>query len=70
VIFERMHRVDERIGIREYAAAIRTYRELIIEARIAIERRARLRTGHLNSRLYKLLLVRTTFSPPSSNARD
>jgi carboxypeptidase PM20D1 len=32
VIFERMHRVDERIGIREYAAAIRTYRELIIEA--------------------------------------
>jgi carboxypeptidase PM20D1 len=29
---ERMHGIDERIGIREYETAIRTYRELIIEA--------------------------------------
>ena len=29
---ERMHGIDERIGIREYEAAIRTYRQLVIEA--------------------------------------
>ena len=29
---ERMHGIDERIGIREYQAAIRTYRQLVIEA--------------------------------------
>ena len=29
---ERMHGIDERIGIREYEEAIRTYRRLIIEA--------------------------------------
>jgi carboxypeptidase PM20D1 len=29
---ERMHGIDERIGIREYETAIRTYRELVIEA--------------------------------------
>ena len=28
---ERMHGIDERIGIREYEAAIRTYRQLVIE---------------------------------------
>jgi carboxypeptidase PM20D1 len=29
---ERMHGIDERIGIREYEDAIRTYRQLVIEA--------------------------------------
>ena len=29
---ERMHGIDERIGIREYEAAIRTYRQFVIEA--------------------------------------
>jgi carboxypeptidase PM20D1 len=29
---ERMHGIDERIGIREYEAAIRLYRQLILEA--------------------------------------
>jgi carboxypeptidase PM20D1 len=29
---ERMHGIDERIGIREYETAIRTYRELVVEA--------------------------------------
>jgi carboxypeptidase PM20D1 len=29
---ERMHGTDERIGIREYESAIRTYRQLVIEA--------------------------------------
>jgi carboxypeptidase PM20D1 len=29
---ERMHGIDERIGIREYEAAIRTYRQLVLEA--------------------------------------
>ena len=29
---ERMHGIDERIGIREYESAIRTYRQLVIEA--------------------------------------
>jgi carboxypeptidase PM20D1 len=29
---ERMHGIDERIGIREYEAAIRTYRQLVVEA--------------------------------------
>jgi carboxypeptidase PM20D1 len=29
---ERMHGIDERIGIREYEAAVRTYRQLIVEA--------------------------------------
>ncbi|HET9361508.1 MAG TPA: M20 family peptidase [Vicinamibacterales bacterium] len=29
---ERMHGIDERIGIREYEAAIRTYRQLLIDA--------------------------------------
>ena len=29
---ERMHGIDERIGIREYQAAIRTYRQILIEA--------------------------------------
>ena len=29
---ERMHGIDERIGIHEYETAIRTYRQLIIEA--------------------------------------
>jgi carboxypeptidase PM20D1 len=29
---ERMHGIDERIWIREYEAAIRTYRQLVIEA--------------------------------------
>jgi carboxypeptidase PM20D1 len=29
---ERMHGIDERIGIREYEAAIRVYRQLVIEA--------------------------------------
>lgn len=29
---ERMHGIDERIGISEYEAAIRTYRQLIVEA--------------------------------------
>jgi carboxypeptidase PM20D1 len=29
---ERMHGIDERIGIREYEAATRTYRQLVIEA--------------------------------------
>ncbi len=29
---ERMHGIDERIGIREYEEAIRTYRQLVIEA--------------------------------------
>jgi carboxypeptidase PM20D1 len=29
---DRMHGIDERIGIREYEAAIRTYRQLVIEA--------------------------------------
>jgi hypothetical protein len=28
---ERMHGVDERIGIREYETAIRTYRRLLVE---------------------------------------
>jgi carboxypeptidase PM20D1 len=28
---ERMHGIDERIGIREYEAAIRTYRQIVIE---------------------------------------
>jgi acetylornithine deacetylase/succinyl-diaminopimelate desuccinylase-like protein len=27
-----MHGIDERIGIREYEAAIRLYRQLILEA--------------------------------------
>jgi acetylornithine deacetylase/succinyl-diaminopimelate desuccinylase-like protein len=27
-----MHGIDERIGIREYEDAIRTYRQLVIEA--------------------------------------
>jgi acetylornithine deacetylase/succinyl-diaminopimelate desuccinylase-like protein len=27
-----MHGIDERIGIREYEAAIRTYRQLVIAA--------------------------------------
>jgi carboxypeptidase PM20D1 len=29
---QRMHGIDERIGIREYETAIRTYRQLIVEA--------------------------------------
>jgi carboxypeptidase PM20D1 len=29
---ERMHGTDERIGIREYESAIRTYRQLVLEA--------------------------------------
>jgi acetylornithine deacetylase/succinyl-diaminopimelate desuccinylase-like protein len=29
---ERMHGIDERIGIRAYDAAIRLYRQLILEA--------------------------------------
>ena len=29
---ERMHGIDERIGIREYETAVRTYRQLMIEA--------------------------------------
>jgi carboxypeptidase PM20D1 len=29
---ERMHGIDERIGIREYETAIRTYRQLVVEA--------------------------------------
>ena len=29
---ERMHGIDERIGIRQYEAAIRTYRQLVLEA--------------------------------------
>jgi carboxypeptidase PM20D1 len=29
---ERMHGTDERIGIREYESAVRTYRQLVIEA--------------------------------------
>jgi carboxypeptidase PM20D1 len=29
---ERIHGVDERIGIREYEAAIRLYRQLVVEA--------------------------------------
>jgi carboxypeptidase PM20D1 len=29
---ERMHGVDERIGVGEYATAIRTYRQIVIEA--------------------------------------
>ena len=29
---ERIHSIDERIGIREYEAAIRTYRRLVVEA--------------------------------------
>jgi carboxypeptidase PM20D1 len=28
---ERMHGIDERIGIREYETAIRTYRQLVVE---------------------------------------
>ena len=28
---ERMHGIDERIGIREYEAAIRTYRQLVVD---------------------------------------
>jgi acetylornithine deacetylase/succinyl-diaminopimelate desuccinylase-like protein len=28
---ERMHGIDERIGIREYEGAIRTYRQLLID---------------------------------------
>jgi carboxypeptidase PM20D1 len=28
---ERMHGIDERIGIREYEAAIRTYRQIVVE---------------------------------------
>jgi acetylornithine deacetylase/succinyl-diaminopimelate desuccinylase-like protein len=29
---ERVHGIDERIGIREYEAAVRTYRHLVVEA--------------------------------------
>jgi carboxypeptidase PM20D1 len=29
---ERMHGINERIGIREYEGAIRTYRQLVVEA--------------------------------------
>ena len=29
---ERMHGIDERIGVNEYETAIRTYRQLVIEA--------------------------------------
>jgi carboxypeptidase PM20D1 len=29
---ERMHGIDERMGIREYEAAIRTYRQLVVQA--------------------------------------
>jgi carboxypeptidase PM20D1 len=29
---ERMHGIDERVGIREYETAIRTYRQLVINA--------------------------------------
>jgi carboxypeptidase PM20D1 len=29
---ERMHGIDERIGVREYEGAVRTYRQLVIEA--------------------------------------
>jgi carboxypeptidase PM20D1 len=29
---ERMHGIDERVGIREYETAIRTYRQLVIDA--------------------------------------
>lgn len=29
---ERMHGIDERIGIRHYEGAIRTYRQLVVEA--------------------------------------
>ena len=29
---ERMHGIDERIGIRQYEAAIRTYRQLVLGA--------------------------------------
>jgi carboxypeptidase PM20D1 len=32
---ERMHGIDERVGIREYETAIRTYRQLLIEATAA-----------------------------------
>jgi len=32
---DRMHGIDERIGVREYEDAIRTYRQLLIEAAIA-----------------------------------
>lgn len=28
---ERLHGIDERIGIREYEGAIRTYRQLLID---------------------------------------
>ena len=29
---ERMHGIDERIGVREYEGAVRTYRQLVLEA--------------------------------------
>jgi acetylornithine deacetylase/succinyl-diaminopimelate desuccinylase-like protein len=29
---ERMHGIDERIGIREYETAIRNYRQLVVDA--------------------------------------